>query len=103
MTVSPSFQRLGDLAAGTLVIHVARPPAPAHPVDAAPIAPPIPLMVEEQRAVGAFAERAPLLSAERAEELAALATPLQAPPTPARERLLGIGAWLVGRTGGERA
>ncbi len=103
MSTSRSFQRLGDLAAGTLVIHVERPPARGHPVDAPPIAPPIPLTVEEQRAVGDFAERASLLSTARAEELAALAVPLQAPPAPARERLLGIGAWLLGRSGGDRS
>ncbi len=100
MSTSPGFQRLGDLAAGTLVIHVERPPAPLPEVEATPVAPPIPLTVEEQRAVGAFAERAPLLSEARAKELAALAIPLQAPPAPARERLLGIGAWLLGRGGG---
>ncbi len=101
MSASRSFQRLGDLAAGTLVIHVERPPTRVHGVNAAPIAPPIPLTVEEQRAVGAFAERAPLLSAARADELAALATPLLSPAASPRERLRGIGAWLLGQSGGD--
>jgi uncharacterized RDD family membrane protein YckC len=98
---SPGFRRLGDLAAGTLVIHLEeRGAAPAPPPRVVPIPPPRPLSVEEQRAVVAFSERASLFSEARADELAALATPLHAGAGSPRERLLGAGAWLLGRTAG---
>jgi uncharacterized RDD family membrane protein YckC len=100
--VSPGFRRLGDLAAGTLVIHVEERGENAAPAArVAPIPPPVALGVEEQRAVVAFAERAPLFSEARAEELAALATPWLTGAGSPRERLLGVGAWLLGRTAGE--
>jgi len=97
---SPSFQRLGDLAAGTLVIHVERPSPELPALEAAPIAPPFSLTLEEQRAVIDFAERAALFSDARADELAALATPLLGAPGSPRQRLVGMGAWLRGRTHG---
>lgn len=103
MLVSRDFRRLGDHAAGTLVIYTER-PAPAKvasPRTFTPLAPPIPLEVEDQRALIAFAERVAGFSASRADELAALATPLHAPDEPARLRIERIGAWLLGR--GSRA
>lgn len=64
------FRRLGDLAAGTLVIHAqgsaVKPPAPA----AAPRPPPRGLTLAAQQAILAFAERAERLSPGRREELA---------------------------------
>ncbi len=73
---SPRFQRLGDLAAGTLVMHRPR-PLPAvqlEPLAARPA--PCELAGEERRALLAFAERQRQLSAERREELAGLLAPL---------------------------
>jgi uncharacterized RDD family membrane protein YckC len=100
MLASERFRRLGDLAAGTLVIHTGAPPhAPAAPIAAAPMPPPIPLGVDEQRAVVAYAERAALLSPARAEELAALPAALVAGAPDPRERLLRIAAWLRGQDG----
>lgn len=73
---SPRFQRLGDLAAGTLVIHrpPARPPAALEPV--APLPAPIAFSAAEQRALLAFDERQRRLSPARREELAGLLAPL---------------------------
>jgi uncharacterized RDD family membrane protein YckC len=104
MLTSGGFRRLGDHAAGTLVVYAElRVPARERSGEAlAPLAPPIPLDVDEQRAVIAFSERAPQLSASRADELAALATPLHAPGEPPRQRILRIGAWLLGRTAAGR-
>jgi uncharacterized RDD family membrane protein YckC len=98
MLASRDFRRLGDLAAGTLVVHVGAAGAPESgvPDDVVPQAPPFALEVDEQRAVISYALRAALLSPERAEELAALATPLHG-REPARERLVRIAAWLLGR------
>ena len=102
MCVDPSFRRLGDLAAGTLVVHVAREPRAlraAAPADERerPVAPALPLTLEEQRAVIAFAERAPLLSVERADEIAAIPSVLTQGAEP-RARLVAIAAWLLGRS-----
>jgi uncharacterized RDD family membrane protein YckC len=91
-------KRIGDLAAGTLVVHDERvslhralPPAP-------PLAPRAPLSASAQAAVIAWAGRVPRLTAARAEELAELAKPvLPAGRSDATQRLLGIAHWLLGR------
>ncbi|MGV8917379.1 MAG: RDD family protein [Pseudomonas sp.] len=95
----PLFKRLGDLAAGSLVIYsdtpIERPLLP----KAAPLVPPFPLTLEEQRAVLSFAERQYSLSAERKQELAAiLAQPLQISPDQAVAHLNGIARSLLGPT-----
>ncbi|WP_295879452.1 RDD family protein [uncultured Thiohalocapsa sp.] len=93
--VDRDFRRLGDLAAGTLVIHREPPlPAtlPAHP----PLPPPVPLDLATQQAVLAFAERSPRLSPARRAELAALAgfdTRATADADPAAT-LLGVANWI---------
>jgi uncharacterized RDD family membrane protein YckC len=99
LLVRPDFKRLGDLAAGTLVIHTGG----AHldgPLPAAEPAPPArPLSSREQAAVVAWAGRAARLTPERLEELAALAGPI-APASAGNTRtapLLGVAQWLVGR------
>jgi uncharacterized RDD family membrane protein YckC len=99
LLVRPDFKRLGDLAAGTLVIHTGG----AHldgPLPAADPAPPArPLSSREQAAIVAWAGRAARLTPERLEELAALAGPI-APASASNTRtapLLGVAQWLVGR------
>lgn len=76
-------RRIGDMAAGTVVVHASedpvRPLAKAV-VGARPMLPPVALSLEEQRAIAAFAERIPQLTAERAQELAALLQPLTGAP-----------------------
>jgi uncharacterized RDD family membrane protein YckC len=65
------FRRLGDMAAGTVVVYVSRPPvADAVPMADVAWAPPRPLDVEEQRAVMAYAQRYASLTPARAVELA---------------------------------
>ena len=59
--------------------------------------PSLALTLEEQGAVIAFAEREPLLSRERADELAGLADVLANGDEP-RARPLAIAAWLLGRS-----
>ncbi|CRM60702.1 MULTISPECIES: RDD family protein [Pseudomonas] len=93
------FKRLGDLAAGTLVVYreqsLARPPLP----QAAALRLPFALALSEQRAILGFAERQADLSAERVHELAAiLAAPLQVSPARAVEQLNGVARGLLGPT-----
>ena len=84
MLATQRFQRLGDLAAGSMVVHVdtsARRRAPAASPDAAQAqihatALPQPLSLAEQKLLVAFVERLPQLSPERAGELANLLQPL---------------------------
>lgn len=98
MVSNRHFKRLGDLAAGTVVVYdrPARERRPPRRAD--PIPPPFPLSLDEQRALMAFARRVGTLSADRGHELAGLAEPLwRAYPQRDRvETLLGIAAWLEG-------
>jgi len=99
MTVDSSSRRLGDLAAGTLVIYESRGVQPTRASEVAEPRPsPVALEPDERRAVIAFAVRSPLLSDGRAEELASAAVPLLEPAgsSGARRRLVEIAAWLVG-------
>jgi uncharacterized RDD family membrane protein YckC len=82
MLVQKDFKRLGDLAAGTIVVYTElRVPRrlgfdPEPVPGEALIAPPLPLTLEEQQALVAFAARRRELTAERAEELVDLLEPL---------------------------
>ncbi len=91
-------RRLGDLVAGTLVIHqdtalqVTR-----VPIDSV-LAPPQPLQPAEQVAVVAFAERAPRLSNPRQQELGDIASPLtDSHGQVGVLRLYAMANWLLGR------
>ncbi|MCG6573547.1 RDD family protein [Pseudomonas sp. AF32] len=95
----PAFKRLGDLAAGTLVVYreqpVKRPALPQAPA----LRPPFALSLNEQRAVLGFAERQAELSDARVNELASiLAGPLHVPPARAVAELNGIARGLLGPT-----
>ncbi|WP_312254735.1 RDD family protein [Stutzerimonas nitrititolerans] len=93
----PSFKRLGDLAAGSLVIYQERPSATPELPEAEPQVSPFALVPAEQRALIAFAERQASLSAERRQELAAiLAEPLQTSAAQAESRINGIARTLLG-------
>lgn len=95
----PAFKRLGDIAAGTLVVYrdspATRPSLPEVEALRAPFA----LSLDEQRALLGFAERADKLSSARRDELAGiLADPLQVPAAQAQQRILGIARGLQGPT-----
>jgi uncharacterized RDD family membrane protein YckC len=94
------FKRLGDLAAGTVVVYTTEKEAASKNLpEAASIAPPYALSLEEQRAVLELAERAPGLTRERLEELAELPTPLVGSLDGGRAaaRLIGIANYIAGR------
>lgn len=94
----PWGRRLGDLVAGSLVVHAPRERiALAAPGDALH-APAVALRPAEQAAVIAFAERAAQLTPERQAELANLAAPLTgAGGVLGARRLTGVANWLLGR------
>jgi uncharacterized RDD family membrane protein YckC len=101
MLLRKDCKRLGDIAAATLVIHDTRPAPKIELSQVEPIAPARPLTPEDQAAVIALASRAPTLTGERLDELAALAAPVsgddgRAGPEVTR-RVLGVAMYLLGR------
>jgi len=77
MLFDPQFRRLGDMAAGTVVIHRDAIATKASKAAAAPgLASPVALTPLEQRAVLDFDERRESWSSERAAELAETAGPI---------------------------
>ena len=90
-------RRLGDIAAGTIVVHKAPQRMEARIPDGPAVAPPAPLTLEEQRAVIDFAERSPGWSQERAVELARASGPLVAGHEDPVSHLAAVARWLLGR------
>lgn len=107
--LNKDFKRLGDLAAGTLVVHdpikkndkeLVPPNIAAHPLA-------LNLQLEEQQAMVQFAERHRLLTPSRQQELANIIAPLipsvsvnanSAQAELLVEKLHAHAAWLSGRT-----
>ena len=93
-------RRIGDMAAGTLVVHAPRQERfrpRAMPQGVTPLGAPFPLRLDEQRALVDFSDRLPTLTAERAEELAGLLEPLIGPGSPESVlRLQGMAAAIRG-------
>jgi uncharacterized RDD family membrane protein YckC len=94
MLLNSRFKRLGDLAAGTVVVYfkdetkvIAIPDYPSRPA-------PVPLTLAEQRLILEFCERATELSDDRRRELAVLLTPLCDRESP-ENLLLAYGNWFL--------
>jgi len=97
--VDPYGRRLGDMVAGTLVVHV----VPSLPNLALPnvpvVLPSVALSSDEKAAIIAYAERASQLTAERQAELAGLLPMLtKAQGALAVQRLLGMAQGFLGRS-----
>ncbi|MDQ2639255.1 MAG: RDD family protein [Pseudomonadota bacterium] len=102
MLIRTDFRRLGDVAAGTLVVHRAPRPPRGDLQQVQPRPPAIPLGPGEQRVLIMLAARAPTLTGERLHELAALAAPVVGDQAPGpgealTARVLGVAQWLLGR------
>jgi uncharacterized RDD family membrane protein YckC len=101
MVLRADGKRLGDIAAATLVVHQPRPAAKATLDMVVPVPPAYALSARDQSAVIALAARAPTLTVERLDELAALASAVQGNdrrgPTETTRRVLGVAQWLLGR------
>ena len=104
MLCRADFKRLGDLAAGTLVVYSQR-RGPGLPLretlpEVLALAPRRPLSTREQAAIVAWASRSQRLTAARTEELATLAEtilPAHRHPAEATAALMGVAQWLLGR------
>ncbi len=91
---STRFQRLGDLAAGTIVVHGHSERVRPARDDHEPLPLTVPLAVEEQQAILSFAERASGINDARVAELAQLLDPVIAGVD--AEQLKRHARWLAG-------
>jgi uncharacterized RDD family membrane protein YckC len=101
MLLRSDFRRLGDLAAGTLVVHADRVRLDGALPPAEPVAPARALTQAEQAVIVEWAARAPRLTPARFEELGQIARsvtgePATAEPAQVTRRLLGVAHWLLG-------
>jgi uncharacterized RDD family membrane protein YckC len=101
MLLRKDCKRLGDLAAATLVVHQRQRPPKLRLDDVAPLTPARPLAPADQAALIALAARAPTLTAERLDELAAIAASVsgdggKAGPDVTR-RVLRVAQWAMGK------
>lgn len=93
----PMFKRLGDIAAGTLVVYRETPAARPTLPPAEPVPPPTGLSLNEQRALIAFSERQSSLTPERRRELASiLADPLATSAEDTEAAIHGMARSLTG-------
>lgn len=101
MLLRTDFRRIGDIAAGTLVVHRPPPPPRGKLTQVVPRPPTILLSQLQQAALMNLATRAPVLTGERLHELAALAAPVTGGKAGASagltEQVLGVAQWLLGR------
>lgn len=98
MLLNPDFKRLGDIAAGTLVVYrdASKRTGSVPVIRAQPAY--FPLNLTEQRAIISFAERAHELPPERNVELASIVFPDNKNQQNAGiDRLYAIANWLLGR------
>ena len=108
MLLRHDFKRLGDIVAGTLVVHAGHVRLAGALPEAESLAPRVPLTRAQQVAILHLAGRARRLTSERVDELAGLAenalpppdyAPGRASPPPIRPgpRLLAVAQWLMGQ------
>jgi uncharacterized RDD family membrane protein YckC len=96
--IDPYARRLGDIVAGTMVIHASELPAGQQVPAVVAVPLPVVLAADEQAALVEFAERSAQLTPQRQEELANLLTPLTGRnDTAAVRQLIGHANWLLGR------
>jgi uncharacterized RDD family membrane protein YckC len=94
MLLNSRFKRLGDLAAGTIVVYVKDETKVFHIPEYPSRPTPVPLKLAEQRLILDFCERASNLSEERRRELALLLRDLTGRKDP-ENKLLAFGNWFL--------
>lgn len=97
MTCTQNFQRLGDLAAGSIVIHRRETPKSINLPKVKSHPPAAQLTLEDQMAIARYTRRHEEISEARQEELANILEPLTGKKQKEGVAYLhGIGAWLLG-------
>lgn len=98
MLLNQDFKRLGDFAAGTIVVQQDKVKQETEIPREAPRMPPMPLTADEQRAVIQFAERLPMLTPERGNELANILEDVtKQADEQAVKRIVQYANWMLGR------
>jgi len=96
--VDARCRRIGDVVAGTLVVHAEIVAAPSSAPLVPAVYPPLALALDERAAIVEFGERAAQLTVERQQELASLLPMLTlSSGALAVQRLLGMANALLGR------
>jgi uncharacterized RDD family membrane protein YckC len=96
MLCNPGFRRLGDLAAGTLVVYRDQHRERIAPPTAITLKPPLELCEDDQLVILGFAERGEALSEERRQELAELLSPQTGlRGSKAVEAMYGYANWIL--------
>ena len=97
MLANRRFQRLGDMAAGTLVVSISRASRPALVEEVPPLAPSLALSRNEQTSIVDFLQRSSQLSQPRQQELAEILEGItHEPGEDGVDRLRRNGAWFLG-------
>jgi uncharacterized RDD family membrane protein YckC len=103
MLLRRDCKRLGDIAAATMVVHQREPERNAgiRLSSVEPVLPVVPLSQDDRAALIALATRAPTLTSERVDELAALAAVVSGDAgrtgPNVTTRVLGVAHWALGR------
>jgi len=98
MLMNDRFQRIGDLAADTIVVYYNKTAEIQGIPEYAEIKPAYDLSLEEQQSILRYAERSNQLSGARLHELAEILNSLDVPAhSMSKEKLLGIANGLTGR------
>lgn len=95
--LSKRFQRLGDLAANTVVLHKSQPLLSQREISASPEPANVSLSLPEQQALILFAQREATLTAERQQELAQFTESLVQNKNDPAAHLRSIASWLLGK------
>jgi uncharacterized RDD family membrane protein YckC len=98
MLFHKDFKRLGDMAAGTLVVYADVVKREQKRAEARAQAPPWPLAPDEQQTLVNFSERRQQITPERAAELASAAGPLVLGADDPVERLERYASWVAGES-----
>ncbi len=94
--LSERFQRLGDLAAGTIVVHDEKAASLNLDPNGKPLPVNVPMTASEQQAIVSFAERASRINADRVDELAEILEPVMSGVD--AEQLKRHASWIAGGT-----
>jgi hypothetical protein len=98
MVMTKDFQRLGDIAAGTLTVYESTQRSVGDIPAAPAVQPGCTLTVDEQTALVHFSERLQGINWQRAEELADLAVPLTGVTgKQGVEAIVQMANWIAGR------